>query len=144
MEEAITRLKLAARVGADVCFIEGVRDKQQLALAPTPVGFTSMLGSSISDLHLQVLCNVISGGLTPCFTSSEAEAMGAKIISKSSLLLSRALMLTTPVVFSLVSCVAMVHAVRNAMHLLKKTGTDFTSANGMDPKAFFQVMGKHA
>jgi hypothetical protein len=51
-------------------------------------------------------------------------------------------MLTTLAVFSLVSCVAMVHAVRNAMHLLKKTGTDFTSANGMDPKTFFQVMGE--
>ena len=27
------------------------------------------------------------------------------------------------------------------MHSLKKTGTDFSSAKGMDPKAFFQVMG---
>jgi hypothetical protein len=35
----------------------------------------------------------------------------------------------------------MVHAVRNAMQLLKKTGTDFTSAQGMDPKQFFAVMG---
>ena len=46
----------------------------------------------------------------------------------------------TPV-FSLVSCVAAVHAIRAAMHSLKKTGTDFTSARGMDPKAFFEVMG---
>lgn len=112
MAEAIARVKLAAKVGADVCFVEGVKDKAQLedtvaALAPKPV-----------------LVNVISGGLTPSFTSSEAEAMGAKII-----------------IFSLVSCVAMVHAVRSAMHLLKKTGTDFTSARGMDPKAFFKVMG---
>lgn len=35
----------------------------------------------------------------------------------------------------------MVHAVRAAMHSLKKTGTDFTSAQGMDPKSFFEVMG---
>ena len=28
------------------------------------------------------------------------------------------------------------------MRSLKKTGTDFTSAQGMDPKAFFEVMGK--
>ena len=35
----------------------------------------------------------------------------------------------------------MVHAVREAMHLLKKTGTDFSSARGMDPKAFFEVVG---
>jgi len=47
----------------------------------------------------------------------------------------------TTLVFSLVSCVAMLHAVREAMHSLKKTGTDFASAKGMDPKAFFEVMG---
>jgi hypothetical protein len=27
------------------------------------------------------------------------------------------------------------------MHSLKKTGTDFSSAKGMDPKAFFDFMG---
>ena len=35
----------------------------------------------------------------------------------------------------------MVHACRAAMQSLKKTGTDFISAQGMDPKAFFKVMG---
>ncbi|KAL0953943.1 hypothetical protein HGRIS_005105 [Hohenbuehelia grisea] len=112
MEEAVERLKLAAAAGADVCFIEGVKSKDLLestvaALAPTPV-----------------LVNVISGGLTPPFTYSEAEQMGAKII-----------------IFSLVSCVAILHACRAAMRSLKKTGTDFVSAQGMDPKAFFEVMG---
>ncbi|KAH9485581.1 2,3-dimethylmalate lyase [Psilocybe cubensis] len=112
MEEAITRLKLAADAGADVCFIEGVKTAELLqstvaALAPKPV-----------------LVNVISGGLTPSFTYHEAEKLGAKII-----------------IFSLVSCVAMVHSVRAAMQSLKKTGTDFTSAKGMDPKSFFEVMG---
>jgi len=112
MEEAVARLKLAAAAGADVCFIEGVRNKELLEstvaeLAPTPV-----------------LVNVISGGLTPSFTYREAEAMGAKII-----------------IFSLVSCVAMLHAVRSAMQSLRKTGTDWTSSQGMDPKAFFEAMG---
>lgn len=42
MEEAITRLKLAADAGADVCFIEGVKTEELLrstvaALAPKPV-----------------------------------------------------------------------------------------------------------
>ena len=69
MEEAVTRLKLAADAGADVCFIEGVKTAELLtstveALAPKPV-----------------LVNVISGGLTPSFTCQEAEALGAKIIS---------------------------------------------------------------
>ncbi|KNZ72385.1 Carboxyvinyl-carboxyphosphonate phosphorylmutase, chloroplastic, partial [Termitomyces sp. J132] len=133
MEEAIIRLQLAARAGADVCFIEGVRTKELLestvtALAPKPVSHNVCLAElCIYSVDFQVLVNVISGGLTPSFTSSEAEAMGAKII-----------------IFSLVSCVAMVHAVRAAMQSLKKTGTDFTSAQGMDPKAFFQVMGLDA
>jgi 2-methylisocitrate lyase-like PEP mutase family enzyme len=76
MEEAVERLKLAADVGADVCFIEGVKTQELLektvaALAPKPV-----------------LVNVISGGLTPSFTSQEAESMGAKIISELFQLLS--------------------------------------------------------
>ncbi|KAG8685304.1 hypothetical protein FRC08_013185 [Ceratobasidium sp. 394] len=112
MDEAIRRLQAAADVGADVAFIEGVKTKELLektvaALAPTPV-----------------LVNVISGGLTPSFTTKEAEQMGAKII-----------------IFSLVSAVAAVHAIREAMYLLKKTGTDHTSAKGMDPRAFFEVVG---
>ncbi|KXN87468.1 2,3-dimethylmalate lyase [Leucoagaricus sp. SymC.cos] len=115
MDEAITRLKLAADAGADVCFIEGVRTKELLektvkALEPKPV-----------------LVNVIAGGLTPSFTSKEAEAMGAKII-----------------IFSLVSSVAMAHACREAMRMLKKTGTDFSTARGMEPKQFFEVMGLNA
>ncbi|KAJ7761373.1 phosphoenolpyruvate pyruvate domain-containing protein [Mycena metata] len=112
MDEALTRLKLAADAGADVCFIEGVKTKELLertvaALAPKPV-----------------LVNVISGGLTPSFTSQEAEASGAKII-----------------IFSFASCVPMVHALRAAMKSLKETGTDFAAAQGMGPREFFEVMG---
>jgi 2-methylisocitrate lyase-like PEP mutase family enzyme len=112
MEEAVFRLKLAADAGADVCFIEGVKTKELLestvaALAPTPV-----------------LVNVISGGLTPSFTYSEAEEMGAKII-----------------IYSLVSCIPMVHACREAMRSLKKSGTDHEAIKGMNPKQFFEVMG---
>lgn len=131
MEEAVARLKLAADAGADVCFIEGVRNADLLkdtvaALAPKPVscGNHGDLKSGVLIGILQVLVNVISGGLTPSFTCKEAEEMGAKII-----------------IFSLVSCVAAVHGIRAAMHSLKKTGTDFSSAKGMDPKAFFEVMG---
>ncbi|KAJ3973486.1 Pyruvate/Phosphoenolpyruvate kinase-like domain-containing protein [Lentinula raphanica] len=112
MDEALIRLKMAAAAGADVCFIEGVKTKE-------------LLEKTVAELApTPVLVNVISGGLTPSFTYFEAEQMGAKII-----------------IFSLVSCVAMVHAVRAAMHSLKKTGTDWVSAQGMDPKAFFEVMG---
>lgn len=69
IEEAINRLQLAKAVGADACFIEGVKSIAALgrtvqALAPTPV-----------------LVNVISGGVTPPMTTEEAEKAGAKIIS---------------------------------------------------------------
>jgi len=37
----------------------------------------------------------------------------------------------------------MVHAVRAAMQSLHKTGTDASSAQGMDPKEFFEVMGSY-
>ncbi|KAK7042579.1 phosphoenolpyruvate pyruvate domain-containing protein [Favolaschia claudopus] len=112
MDEAIARLKLAADAGADVCFIEGVKTEQ-------------LLKKTVAALAPQpVLVNVISGGLTPSFTYKQAEAMGAKII-----------------IFSLVSCVPMLHAVRAAMKSLRETGTDFGSAQGMGPREFFEVMG---
>jgi len=112
MEEAVSRLKAAAEAGADAAFIEGVRTKEDLEKTVKALAPTP------------VLVNVISGGFTPSFTIKEAEEMGAKII-----------------IFSLVSAVAAVHGIRAAMHSLKKTGTDFTSAQGMDPRQFFEVMG---
>jgi 2-methylisocitrate lyase-like PEP mutase family enzyme len=86
MDEAIYRLKLAADAGADVCFIEGVKTKELLestvaALAPKPVS-KMLLAVDQLLIFSQVLVNVISGGLTPSFTTKEAEQMGAKIISK--------------------------------------------------------------
>jgi len=44
-------------------------------------------------------------------------------------------------IFSLVLSVTMVCAVHNAMRSMKETGTDFTSARGMESKAFFKAMG---
>lgn len=87
MEEAVIRLKLAAEAGADVCFIEGVKTADLLkstvaALAPTPVCASGSPSMSKLTSRAKVLVNVISGGLTPSFTSQEAEAMGAKIISE--------------------------------------------------------------
>jgi len=88
MEEAVLRLKLAADAGADVCFIEGVKSKELLestvqALAPKPVSFETSKINIHTHFAVQVLVNVISGGLTPSFTSKEAGEMGAKIISES-------------------------------------------------------------
>lgn len=57
--------------------------------------------------------------------------MGAKIISEYFQGHTVSNFLIGSPVFSLVSCVAAVHGIRAAMHSLKKTGTDFSSAQGM-------------
>jgi len=44
-------------------------------------------------------------------------------------------------VFPSVSCFAIAHAIRAAMKSLKMTGSDFSSAKGMEPKSFFELMG---
>ena len=54
MEEAVHRLKLASEIGADVCFIEGVKSKELLestvaALAPKPVSHQSTLIQFFSE-----------------------------------------------------------------------------------------------
>ena len=85
---------------------------------------------------------MISGGITPSFTTKEVEEMGVKIISEPLRCDDKVdVVYLTDAVFSLVSCVAAVHGIRAAMQSLKQTGTDFTSAQGMDPRAFFEVMG---
>jgi len=89
MEEAVARLQLASEAGADVCFIEGVKTDELLrstvaALAPRPVRRLNFM-LNVTQSSIQVLVNVISGGLTPSFTSDEAEKMGAKIISELSI-----------------------------------------------------------
>jgi hypothetical protein len=67
--------------------------------------------------------------------------MGAKIISTS--VIQEILRVSHHIftVFSLVSCVPMLHAVRAAMKSLRETGTDFSSAQGMGPREFFEAVG---
>ena len=53
----------------------------------------------------------------------------------------RKLIIVLSLVFSLITAVAAVHGIRAALKSLKETGTDFNSAQGMDPRGFFEVMG---
>lgn len=67
-ETAVTRLKKAIEVGADVAFLEGLTSKEDAIglckeLAPTPV-----------------LLNMAHGGVTPTFSVGEAKEMGFKIV----------------------------------------------------------------
>jgi len=112
MDEALARLKAAVDAGADVAFLEGIKNKEDLArtvkeLSPVPV-----------------LLNIVHGGSTPDFTVEEAKALGVKII-----------------IFPLISAVPAIHGIRAALQSIKDTGSDVSTAQGMGPKQFFEVMG---
>lgn len=67
-DTAVSRLKSAVKIGADVAFLEGISSKEQARtvceqLAPTPV-----------------MLNMVEGGVTPHFTVAEAKEAGFKLI----------------------------------------------------------------
>ncbi|RDL41555.1 Uncharacterized protein BP5553_01534 [Venustampulla echinocandica] len=67
-DSAVSRLKAAIAIGADVAFLEGFTSKEEgrkvcQELAPTPV-----------------LLNMVAGGVTPAFTVQEAQDVGFRII----------------------------------------------------------------
>jgi 2-methylisocitrate lyase-like PEP mutase family enzyme len=67
-DAAVSRLKSAVKIGADVAFLEGITSKEQAKnvceqLAPTPV-----------------MLNMVEGGVTPHFTVAEAKESGFKLI----------------------------------------------------------------
>lgn len=112
-EAAISRLKAAIAVGADVAFLEGIRSKEEgrracKELAPTPV-----------------LLNMVAGGVTPNITVAEARNMGFKIIIYPGFALGP--------VYSAVSAAA---------KELKETG-DIRSVEGQtgSPKQVFSICG---
>lgn len=65
--EAVSRLKAAVEAGADVVFLEGVKDREEMkkfteTMAPTPC-----------------LVNLVPGGLTPLVNAKEAKELGYRI-----------------------------------------------------------------
>ncbi|KKK20432.1 oxaloacetate hydrolase class protein [Aspergillus ochraceoroseus] len=110
-EEAISRLKGAIELGADVAFLEGVASKEQArqvceALKPTPVLF-----------------NAVPGGVSPDLSVQEAQDLGFRII-----------------IFPGLALEAVSTAVRSAVKQLKETGTQPVRA-GSSPRDLFNVVG---
>lgn len=67
-DEAVFRLKAAVKAGADVAFLEGITDKEQMSrvvqeMAPTPC-----------------FLNMVGGGVTPLINAREAQDLGFKIV----------------------------------------------------------------
>jgi hypothetical protein len=88
MEEAVCRLKLAADAGADVCFIGHQNERIAWFNCQRPRTETRAYyichgrcgADLVIHLFIQVLVNLILGGLAYSFTTEEAEQMVARII----------------------------------------------------------------
>lgn len=68
--------------------------------------------------------NLVPNSITPSFSADEARDMGVKIV-----------------IYPLVTCVPALHAIRESLATLRKTGKDDVQAKGMGAKGFFEVMG---
>lgn len=114
-EAAISRLKNAIKIGADVAFLEGIISKEQAKeaceeLAPTPV-----------------LLNMVDGGVTPHFTVAEAKETGFQII-----------------IYPAFALGPVYRAVTAAAKELKETGDNANAVadiSGMGPRELFMVCG---
>ncbi|PWY90352.1 carboxyphosphonoenolpyruvate mutase [Aspergillus sclerotioniger CBS 115572] len=110
-EAAVSRLKGAIALGADVAFLEGVASAEQARqvceeLKPTPVLF-----------------NAVPGGVSPDLSVQEAQELGFRLIIYPGLALG-----------------AVYQAVREAAQKLKETGTQAVRA-GQGPRDIFNVLG---
>jgi 2-methylisocitrate lyase-like PEP mutase family enzyme len=110
-EAALSRLKRAVAIGADVAFLEGIATAEEARiackeLAPTPL-----------------LLDNVAGGLTPKWTVQEAKEIGFRIVIYPGFALG-------PVY----------EAVKAAAKELKETG-DLQVTAGTSPKEIFEVCG---
>lgn len=109
MDEAIERIRIAVKAGADIGFVEAPRSKEDAIrvvreLAPIPM-----------------VLNLPTHGATPDFTNAEAHEIGFKITWHP-----------------LAGAVAAVQALRKAYHEVMVNGTDLATAGGIGPREFFQ------
>ncbi|KAL1845651.1 hypothetical protein Plec18170_009638 [Paecilomyces lecythidis] len=111
LEEAVSRLRAAIELGADVAFLEAVTSNEEAKevcekLKPTPVLF-----------------NAVPGGVSPDLSVQAAQELGFRMI-----------------IFPGLALGSVYGAVQDAVRMLKKTGTQAIRA-GTSPKALFNVVG---
>lgn len=110
-QAAVSRLKGAIKLGADVAFLEGITSKEQARLVceelkPTPVLF-----------------NAVSGGVSPDLSVQEAQELGFRLI-----------------IFPGLALGAVYEAVEKAAQGLKLHGTHMGDAR-VSPRDLFNVLG---
>ncbi|KAL2011397.1 hypothetical protein VTN00DRAFT_4115 [Thermoascus crustaceus] len=108
---AISRLKRAIELGADVAFLEGITSREEAKkicedLAPTPVLF-----------------NAVPGGVSPDLSAQEAKELGFQII-----------------IFPAFALKPVYESVSQAAKILKEKGAQDASGNG-SPRDLFNICG---
>ncbi|KAL2002035.1 hypothetical protein VTN02DRAFT_759 [Thermoascus thermophilus] len=108
---AVSRLKRAIELGADVAFLEGITSKEEAKkvcedLAPTPVLF-----------------NAVPGGVSPDLSAQEAKELGFQMI-----------------IFPTFALKPVYESVRQAAKILKEKGTQDLSGSG-SPRDLFNICG---
>ena len=111
-DQAVSRLKNAVALGADVAFLEGVSSPEEgkrvcEELAPTPCLF-----------------NAVPGGVSPDLSAEEARQLGYRII-----------------IFPAFAMGPVYEAVSAAARTLKKTGAEIKTQAVHSPKELFEVCG---
>ena len=110
-DEALKRLKLAREAGADVAFLEGMTDREQMKRV-------------IADMEgFPCLLNMVEYGVTPIVSADEAKELGFKII-----------------IWPFATVVPAYVAMRDAIKGLKKTGVQNTPEQ-IGPRKIFEVCG---
>ena len=143
-------MKLASAAGADLLFFEGIRNKEDLelavqSLAPKPVCYSvygalcclqsSVLGRYYSTLWL---------GESPQILPQRRQKLWVPNLSVRPPSYFVVKFLTCLPVYPLITIVPAIHAMRESLQSLKRTGSDVDSAQGMGPRQFFQIMGECA
>lgn len=114
-DAAVSRLRKAIAIGADVAFLEGMTTPEQCSqvcrdLAPAPV-----------------LLNMVAGGITPDFSVDEARDLGFKIV-----------------IFPATSLSVVFQSVAKAMKAFRQTGRAFVNELGRaggGPRKHFNLLG---
>jgi 2-methylisocitrate lyase-like PEP mutase family enzyme len=114
-DAAISRLRKAIAIGADVAFLEGMKTPEQCSQV-------------CKDLaQAPVLLNMVAGGITPDFSVDEARELGFKIV-----------------IFPATSLSVVFESVAKAMKDFKQTGRAYVNKLGRvgsGPKKHFNLLG---
>lgn len=112
LQEAIERTHLALEKGADVAFVEGIRNEEE----------ARQITQQLKDVPC--LINLVANGDTPNWNASQVREFGFQVA-----------------IYPCASIVPAVLAMRQSVKSLLESGTDVEACRGYTPKDFFLSLG---